>query len=188
MPDINANSSQKIVLEAGYTLTVLSKNLATGVVRKIGNNLTGYQLTNIAAGQSKKFGPFPTSREYSIEASAADFLTYTIAKPGFSAATEVGNIEGFTGSFALKNEDNGKIFRCDDSANVTITVPNTLMEGFNVGFAQWSTGTITLASDTGATKRAGGAATSSQYQSGSLVVLKNADGASAEYKVGGDFA
>jgi hypothetical protein len=97
-------------------------------------------------------------------------------------------IEPFTGNRARSQDDNGRILRCEDSGNVTVTVSNFLMEGFNVGFAQWGSGTITLSAGSGATKRAGGTATAGQYQHGSLIVVKNSDGASAEYIVSGDFA
>lgn len=109
-------------------------------------------------------------------------------EPTYPIATQVGKIERFSGNRTLSPDDNGRVFRGEDSSNVTVTVPNNLGEGFTVGFVQYASGTITLSAGSGATKRAGGTATSAQYQRGSLIVTKNADGASAESFVGGDFA
>jgi hypothetical protein len=98
-----------------------------------------------------------------------------------------GHVIPFKGNFTLVNEQNGAIFRCDDGSNVTVTIPRNLMEGFNVAFAQWAAGTITLSAASGAINRAGGTATSAIYQHGSLIVVKNSNNASTEFVVGGDF-
>ncbi|MFT4121070.1 hypothetical protein [Bradyrhizobium sp.] len=183
--------SQSVTLEAGYTLKISAASEWTSGRLRLPEirTLTGKGVWNIPLGSSKTFGPFPTVRRYTLDAlGAGGKISYEIYKAPYDIATQVGNIESFSASFALQNEDNGKVFRCDSASNVTVAVPADLMEGFNVGFVQWDAGTITLASEPGATKRAGGSATSSQFQSGSLIVLKNTDGASAEFKVGGDFA
>lgn len=94
----------------------------------------------------------------------------------------------FTGNRTLSLDDNGKVLRCDDTSNVTITVPRGLPEFFSCGFMMWSTGTITIAAGSGATKRSSASALSTQYMSGALLVAKNADNASAEFVLGGGFA
>ena len=94
----------------------------------------------------------------------------------------------FTGNFTLSADDDGKVFRCDDSSNVTVTVPATLPECFSAAFSMWGAGTVTISAGSGATKRSSTAALSSQYQWGSVLVVKNADDASAEFVLGGDFA
>lgn len=187
---ILGEQSRSVVLEAGYALKISAASQWTSVRVRLPEikTFTGDGVWNIPLGSSKIFGPFPTVRQYTVDAvGGGDKITYEIYKASYNAATEIGNIESFTGSFRLKNEDNGKVFRCEDAGNVTITVPSNLIEGFNCGAVQWSTGTITWAFTNGAVKRAGGSATSAQYQRGSLIVLKNVDGASAECVVGGDF-
>lgn len=187
---ILGGQSQSVILEAGYALKVSAASQWTSarLRRPEITTLTGDGVWTVPLGASKQFGPFPKPVQFIVDAvGGGDKVTYDIFKAPFNAATEVGNIEGFTGSFTLKNEDNGKVFRCDDASNVTITVPNSLIEGFNVGFVQWAAGSITLTAASGATKRAGGSATSAQYQRGSLIVIKNTNAASAEYVVGGDF-
>ncbi len=93
----------------------------------------------------------------------------------------------FTGDRTLALTDDGKVLRCDDASNVTVTAPNNLPECFSVGFAMWGAGTITVAAGSGATNRSSTSAISTQYQWGSLVVAKNTDDASAEFVLGGDF-
>jgi hypothetical protein len=94
----------------------------------------------------------------------------------------------FTGSFTLAADDEGKVFRCDDPSNVTVTVPATLPECFSAAFVMGDAGTVTIAAGSGATKRSSTATLNSQYQWGSLFVGKNANDASAEFVLGGDFA
>lgn len=103
------------------------------------------------------------------------------------------NIVPFSASFTLTNEDIGKVFRYEGTANAAVSVPNDLHSGFSCGFIQYSSGTITIASGPHATKVAGGSATSAQYQAGSVIVTKRTGGnfgvvADIDYVVGGDFA
>lgn len=99
-----------------------------------------------------------------------------------------GKVERLTGDKTLSPSDKGKLFRCDSAANVTVTAPANLPEGFNVGLAMWAAGTVTVAAGSGATNRSSKTALSTQYQMGSLLVMKNASGAAAEFVLGGDFA
>jgi hypothetical protein len=99
-----------------------------------------------------------------------------------------GNIVPFTGSFTLSRSDAGKIFRCEDTANVTVTVPGDLLEGFNCGFIMYSTGTVTIAAGTGASNKSGKTALSTQYQSGSVLMSKRTADGQHDFLLGGDFA
>ncbi|PSO29847.1 hypothetical protein [Bradyrhizobium sp. MOS002] len=94
----------------------------------------------------------------------------------------------FTGDRTLSLDDNGKILRCDDGSNVTVTVPGALPECFNVGFIMMGGGTVTLSAGSGATNRSSGTTLSTQYQKGSLLVARNTNDAAAEYLTSGDFA
>ena len=180
-------------LQAGLTLKVLSADVfSSGLVRRTspqGANLTGNRITNVPTNTTKIIGPFPTDRMYSIEV-ASGKLSYFLTKEAYDFATQMGNVEGFTGSFTLKTEDNGKVFRCDDTANVTVTVDPSLPQGFNVGFAMWNTGSVSIANGVGAINRSGKTALSTQYQSGTLIVLKQATtgNTAPEYTLAGDFA
>ncbi len=51
--------------------------------------------------------------------------------------------------------------------------------GFNVAIAQWGAGTITIAAGSGATNRSAVTASSAQYKTLSILVLKNANGGAA---------
>lgn len=131
------------------------------------------------------FGPFPTVRVYSFEVSQG-FFTYTVSKEDFGFATDMGNVEAFTGNRLLNMNDNGKLLRCEDTSAVTITVPGNLPKGFNCSFAQWNTGSVTIAGGTGATARSTATQATGQYKIGCVLVVKNVDGKSAEYTCNGE--
>ncbi|MGY3590125.1 hypothetical protein ACVIGB_010291 [Bradyrhizobium sp. USDA 4341] len=104
-----------------------------------------------------------------------------------------GNVVPFIGNLTVTRSDAGKIFRCDDPANVTVTVPADLDTGFNVGFIAFNTGTITLAPGSGAANRSGKTVLSTQYQVGSFMVVNKTGGdfgvpPKIDFLVGGDFA
>ncbi|RXH23310.1 hypothetical protein XH99_31860 [Bradyrhizobium nanningense] len=94
----------------------------------------------------------------------------------------------FTGNRTLNADDNGKVLRCDDASNVTITVPRNLPECFTCGFLTWGAGTVTVSAGSGATKRSTTSALSTQFSGGSVLVAKNADDVSAEFILSGGFA
>ncbi len=102
--------------------------------------------------------------------------------------TTISDVVPFTGDYTLSNSDNGKLLRCDDGSNVTVTAPATLPECFGVGFLMWGAGTITVGAGSGATKQSSATAISTQYEAGYLLVGKNADGLSAEFILSGSFA
>lgn len=190
MPTILQGKPYILGLDPGEMLTVTADALSSGLVRRVsssGNNLSGYQINNVAASSKVMCGPFPTVRQYSIEC-AAGSLVYTMTKSDYGYSVLLGNVEAFTGNRILSQNDNGKLLRCDDSSNVTITVNNDLAEGFNVGFGMWGSGTVTIAAASGATNRSSTSALSTQYQLGSLVVIKNGTGKAAEFALGGSFA
>lgn len=190
MPAVNQGPAVFIAPAIGETLTVTASATSSGLVRRVlnsGGNRSGAQITDIPAGGTRIFGPFPTERHYSIEC-AVGSLTYSITKDEFGRSVLLGNVEGFTGARTLIDQDNGKILRCDDASAVVVTVPNSLAEGFNVGFAMWGAGTVTVSAGSGATNRSSTSALSTQYGVGSLLVVKNASGTSSEFALGGSFA
>ena len=179
--------SRTTELVNGFTMTVTSSVNSTGKLFHLDQTNVVVETYSIAASQVLIFGPFPTIRKYRLECDSGS-ISYAFDKPAFDYATQLGNVQGFTGAKTLSSSDNGKIFRCDDGSNVIVTVPNNLSVGFNVSFSPWGAGTVTVAAASGATNRSGKTALGTQYQAGSLVVVKNADGASAEYLLNGDFA
>ncbi|MGY3358814.1 hypothetical protein ACVWZK_005477 [Bradyrhizobium sp. GM0.4] len=90
----------------------------------------------------------------------------------YDLAKQRGFVVPFTGNLAITRDDEGKIFRSDDTANVTVTIANDLPIGFNVGFVMYSTGTITLAASPHVVNRSGKTVLSTQYQTGSLMVMQ----------------
>ncbi|MCK1498009.1 hypothetical protein [Bradyrhizobium sp. 188] len=114
----------------------------------------------------------------------------------YNLARGRGLIVPFTGNLNVTRADEGKIFRCDDTANVTVTFNRDLSVGFNCGFTMYSTGTVTLGASPGVTNLLAKTALSTRYQAGSMMVMQRtanfqgeADvGATIEYLVGGDFA
>lgn len=184
MPAVNQGPATFLALDVGETVTITANSTSSGLVRRVmpdGGNLPGAQLSNVLPGGSVIFGPFPTVRHFSIECVVGS-LTYTLSKDEFGRSALLGNIEGFTGNRTLIAQDNGKIFRCDDTLNVTITVPGNLTAGFNVGFAMWGGGTVTVQAGVGATNRSSTLALINQYDVGSVLVMKG-----GEFVLGGSF-
>jgi hypothetical protein len=180
-------------LPSGLTLTVTvpaatAQTAQGGRLKRI-DPQTGAVLETYAlvASQVVTMGPFATNRRWRIEVDAGS-INYTIDQPDNQYASGWANVQSFVGNYTLQVSDNGKLLRCDDTSNVTVTVPGNLPTGFNVGFAMWGTGTVTVAAGAGATKRGSGATIGTQYESGHVHVGKNADGNSAEFILGGSFA
>lgn len=188
MSTVNNSSPYRTILAAGLILRVVASAVASGIIRQVGQpgvQLTGLRQSDIAAGQSRKIGPFPTDRTFQIEATTGT-IEVTTEQPEFDLATALANIEVVDASFTLREMDNGKIFRCENSSGITITVPSTLPEGFNVAASQWGTGSVTFAAGTGATARSSALEVADQYETASLLVMKNNAGeTAAEFTVGG---
>jgi hypothetical protein len=192
MVDISGSNREVITLQPGQTMVVRSPDaLSSGIVRRVGidgRQLQGNRMQSVQVNSKLQIGPFANPRAYSIEAVGTK-LTYTIDKPSQSFARELGDVWGFTGSLVLNNEMNGRVLRCDDTSNVTITVPGDLAEGFNAGFIKYAAGNVTLSFTSGAVNRNGVTALTTLYQRGSLFVAKQTVAEdTAECMVGGDFA
>lgn len=184
------STSIRVTLQPGETLTVIADANSSGIVRRMtddgsGAALVGAQIQTVPASNTRIFGTFAALRHYSIEATTG-FLTYTSTILAHSYATGRGNVEGFTGARTLRAEDNGKILRSDDGSAVAVTVPNDLPQGFNVAVSQWGAGAVTFTAGSGATKRSSTSGVTAQYGTVSVLVMKNADAASAEFVLGGD--
>jgi Collagen triple helix repeat (20 copies) len=91
-------------------------------------------------------------------------------------------------SYTLVSGDLGKRKRATNAAAVTVTLPNSMEQGFSVLFCQAGAGQITFAADSGATlnNRAGDAKTAGQWSEVSLTVDTNAGGSSAAWVLSGD--
>jgi hypothetical protein len=185
-----APSRQIISLDAGQILTVTPDATAAGRYGRVGNLpgdgdgvSTGY--TNLTAGVSVVIGPYIVPTRHAIECSASG-ITYSASTPTRPFSMFLGKVEGFTGNRTLTADDNGRLLRSDDASGVTITVPNNLAEGFNLSFAQWGAGTVTIAAASGATNRSSVSATTAQYKVGCVLVMKNTGSASAEFTVDGE--
>jgi hypothetical protein len=188
---IDVGRTERITLNAGTTIAIAAAANSSGRVRRQ-NNANGGIIAQdwfrtLAAGDTIRLGPYPVSKHYEIETQLGS-LTYTFSNPDNDFATQLGNVEKFAGSITLTAEDNGKLFRCEDASNVTVTVPNNLPEGFNAGFLMWGAGTVTIAAGSGATNRSTTTALTTQFDMGSLIVGKNSTGSAAEFALGGAFA
>jgi len=168
----------------GLTMTVTASANSTGKLYHLDQTNVVLETIPIAASQTLIFGPFPTIRKYRLECDSGS-ISYAFDKKDFDYSTQMGNVEGFTGARTLTLSDNGKLLRCDDASALTITVPNTMPAGFNIGILQWGAGSVTVAAASGATKRSSASALTAQYAAGSITVAKNADGVSAEFVLGG---
>jgi hypothetical protein len=110
MTDVIGGRSEIVELAAGLTLTVASEDVFSSGLVRVMSTTRANRITNVPINSIVSFGPFPTDRLFSIEANGGK-LVYSVAKLGFDYATQRGNVEPFIGSFTLKAEDNGKLFR-----------------------------------------------------------------------------
>jgi hypothetical protein len=141
---------------------------------------------SLSAGATIVLGPWTANKRIRVEISRAS-ETSVVSVPTNPFSVLFGKVDSFVGNRVLISDDNGRLLRCDDSSNVIITVPNNLLEGFNIGFLTWGTGTLTISAGSGATNRSSTSGLHFQFNAGSLVVAKNANGISAEFILGGDF-
>lgn len=98
-------------------------------------------------------------------------------------AIERPTVRVITTSITLADTDTNTVIRCENSSDIVITIPSTLFELFNCGILRWGTGAVALTPGAGAILRGGSlAAISAQYRMASILVGRNSDGNSAEYK------
>jgi hypothetical protein len=186
---ITAPSRTVVALDANQIISITPGGTAIGRCGRIGDRPgdgeTVASYTNLAAGVSVTVGPFVGPTRFAIECSAGN-ISFSVTTPNPAFCTLLGKIEPFVGNRTLTADDNGRLFRCDDASNVTITVPNFLPEGYNVAFSEWGAGTVTFSAGSGATNRSSTSAVSAQCKIGALLVMKNSNGAAAEFMLGGD--
>lgn len=183
MTAITQGNSATVEVPYGRTLQVTSAGKAV-VSAKEGFGLSPGMSWNVTPGVPFKMLANPGTFKVEIRAESGE-AKYTQFSPvlGYDF-----NFEPFTGDRTLTADDNGNFLRCDDDEDVTITVPADLPETFSCGLAMWGEGTVTVEAGSGATKRSSTSELATQYQAGSVIVLKNADNESAEFILGGDFA
>lgn len=185
-----AGQSLRVALDPGKVLTIVSGPATTAIVRGIatpGENVAAPSMP-MTASKTKNYGPFTAPRTFQIEVTTGSVTVDTVDAGQMAFATLRGNVEAVDASFTLRADDNGKIFRSEAGADITITVPPDLPEGFNVGASKWGVGNVIFAAGTGATARSVSLTVSTLYSVGSLMVMKNANGVSAEFVTGGDVA
>lgn len=171
MPSVTQGNSIAIIVPADRTLEVSTTGEASVTIE-------GGRTWWLRAGDKRRLVlPDPAKRV--IVTALSGTANYTVYYT---------DVVPFTGNRTLSLDDNGKVLRCDDTSNVTVTVPRDLPECFTCGFMMWSTGTISVAAGSGATKRSSTSALSTQYSTGALLVGKNADDVSAEFTLSGGFA
>ena len=110
-------------------------------------------------------------------------LTYTYNGSAWIAAA-TGKINTQTGTtYTIATSDLGKIIECKNAAAITVTLPNSLPQGFNFNVAQTGAGQITFSAASGATLRNFDSftKTAGQYAWLNFYVTTNVGGTSAIY-------
>jgi len=92
-----------------------------------------------------------------------------------------------TADYTLQAADNGTIVFLNKATATTVTLPNSLLAGFNCVVVQEGAGQVTFATASGATKQSPGGAskTAAQYGSVALLVKANAGGSAADWRLDG---
>lgn len=98
------------------------------------------------------------------------------------------NLNKQTGTtYTLQASDSGKVIECTNAAAITVTVPTSLLEGFNCTVVQGGAGRVTIAGAVGTTARTPvGARSPAQWRGPMIYVRDNVGGSAAEYVVTGD--
>ena len=93
-------------------------------------------------------------------------------------------------SYSLVASDSGKVITATNAAAITITLPNDLPKGFNIGVIQGGVGAVTFSVAAGATlnNRQVHTQTAGQHSVVTLMVTSNSNGSNAVYNLGGDTA
>lgn len=118
------------------------------------------------------------------------------------ADIQFGGVSAFTGqildvinlqtgtTYTLSSTDLGKIVELNNASAITLTVPNSLLVGFNCIVRQVGAGQVTVVAASGGTQRNRQAQTklAGQWASASISVRANSGGAAAEYLFEGDTA
>jgi hypothetical protein len=186
---VSAPSRTVIPIDAGQVITLAPDASAAGRFGRIGDTPGSGEFpsaySNLTAGVTVLVGPFIVPTRIVVELSAGS-VSYSVTTPNPAYCTLLGKIEPFTDNRTLTAADNGRLLRCDAPQSVTLTVPNNLPEGFNLSFAQWGNGNVTVTAASGATNRSSVSATIGQYKVGCILVMRNADGVSAEFSVNGE--
>lgn len=109
-----------------------------------------------------------------------------------------GEIHGYRGdinlqtgtTYTLQQSDSGKVVELDNSAAITLTLPNSLPHGFCCTVVQGGSGQVTFSPASGATlnNRQSHAKLAGMWAPGTIYVRSNSGGASAEYVLAGDTA
>lgn len=102
-----------------------------------------------------------------------------------------GNINAQTGTtYTLLSGDCGKIITFSNASAITVTAPNSLVQGWNATIVQKGAGQVTISAGAGATVRNRQSHTklAGQYAVGILYVDSNSGGSAADYYLGGDTA
>lgn len=91
-------------------------------------------------------------------------------------------------TYTLVSGDSGKVVRCTNASAITVTLPNSLAEGFVCEIIQGGAGQVTLSAASGAAinNRSSHTKIAGQYGAVRLVVVSNSGGAAATYNLAGD--
>jgi hypothetical protein len=105
---------------------------------------------------------------------------------GYRALVEEVN----TTTYTLQASDRGKVKVFNNASAITVTLPNSLSQGFAITWVQKGAGAVTFTPASGATRNNRSTHTKSagQWAMGSLYVDSNSGGAAAAYVLGGDTA
>ena len=91
-------------------------------------------------------------------------------------------------TYTLVAGDTGKTIRCTNASAITLTLPNSLAEGFTCEIIQGGAGQVTLSPASGAVinNRQSHTKIAGQYGAVRIVVVSNSGGTTATYNLAGD--
>lgn len=205
---VSANGLAGSVANATTTPAITLRTSITGVLKGNGTAIgaatagTDYSVgtASLATGLLKST---TASGALSIAVSGTDYQpagSYANLSGGnsFTGAQAFGDgvISRFSGSinnqtgttYTVNATDNGGVITLSNASTITLTVPNSLVIGFNCLLIQIGAGQVTIAAGAGATvnNRLSNTKIAGQYGVATLFVYANAGGSSAIALTGGD--
>lgn len=204
----NRRDTTNRIVSAGAGFTLAISNIKNGsyhrliVVKSIAGDLTittnaadmvfgvGLGSPIVLSGAANTKFELEITNDGSVNCIKKIIATSTDTSGFLTKTLEIINVVTVGAAYTLQASDCGKLLRFTDVPPVTVTLPNSLPSGFNVGVLQDAAGQITFGAEGGATlqNRLGNTKTAGLRATVALMVVSNLANNNAVWNLSGDTA